>query len=59
MDNNYRAAQRAYDRQEPPEHTLSEEGECEHEWRVTKSIEVVGETLRAYKCVNCGATDHD
>jgi len=58
-DNNYLAAQRAYDRQEPPDNNTNDEGECEHEWKVTRAVETDGETLREYKCKHCGKVDHD
>lgn len=58
-NNNYLAAQRSYDRQEPPEYNTNEEGECDHEWVVVKSIDTGEERLNEYKCKLCGAKDHD
>lgn len=59
MDNNFRAAQRAYDRQEPPEFNTNEDGECEHEWRVVRTKEIKGVMMVEYKCANCGKTECD
>lgn len=54
LDSGFARAQRAYDRQEPPD---NEHEECAHAWRAIPGQDTETDGARFVRCQKCGAVE--